>query len=187
MRMSSGPSAWNEKPRSGSSSCIEETPMSSTTPSTRRDALLARRPRPARRTALRRASAGRRTPSLSALRAANRARIAVEREHAAVRGFENGARIAAGAERCRRCRFRRRAGRGSRGLPRAARGCGAAVSGSVGVAPGRPRRAVIPVLPRRRRPPTEERRFPAPKSLRVWWTFSRARSRRSAKRPGSHI
>ena len=34
MRMSSGPSPWNEKPRSGSSSCIEETPMSSTTPST---------------------------------------------------------------------------------------------------------------------------------------------------------
>ena len=33
MRMSSGPSAWKEKPRAGSSSCIEETPMSSTTPS----------------------------------------------------------------------------------------------------------------------------------------------------------
>ena len=32
MRMSSGPSFMNEKPRSASSSCIEETPISSTTP-----------------------------------------------------------------------------------------------------------------------------------------------------------
>jgi len=34
MRMSSGPSPWKEKPRSGRSSCIEETPMSKVTPST---------------------------------------------------------------------------------------------------------------------------------------------------------
>ena len=34
MRMSSGPSSRNEKPRSASSSCIEDTPRSSTTPST---------------------------------------------------------------------------------------------------------------------------------------------------------
>ena len=33
MRMSSGPSCRNEKPRAAVSSCIEETPMSSTTPS----------------------------------------------------------------------------------------------------------------------------------------------------------
>ena len=33
MRMSSGPSRRNEKPRSASSSCMEETPTSSTTPS----------------------------------------------------------------------------------------------------------------------------------------------------------
>ncbi len=34
MRMSSGPSRRNEKPRAASSICIEETPMSITTPST---------------------------------------------------------------------------------------------------------------------------------------------------------
>ena len=34
MRMSSGPSSRNEKPRGASSSCIEDTPRSSTTPST---------------------------------------------------------------------------------------------------------------------------------------------------------
>ena len=34
MRMSSGPSRRNEKPRSAVSSCIEETPRSSATPST---------------------------------------------------------------------------------------------------------------------------------------------------------
>jgi hypothetical protein len=34
MRMSSGPSAWKEKPRSAWSSCMEETPISSVTPST---------------------------------------------------------------------------------------------------------------------------------------------------------
>ncbi len=33
MRMSSGPSFWKEKPRSGRSICIDETPMSRTTPS----------------------------------------------------------------------------------------------------------------------------------------------------------
>ncbi len=33
MRMSSGPFFWKEKPRSASSICIEETPISSTTPS----------------------------------------------------------------------------------------------------------------------------------------------------------
>ena len=57
MRMSSGPSLWNEKPRSGSSSCMEETPMSSTTPSA------GAKPRhlrcgPARRMCLRPASSG---------------------------------------------------------------------------------------------------------------------------------
>ena len=35
IRMSSGPSAWNEKPRSARSSCIEETPISSAIASTR--------------------------------------------------------------------------------------------------------------------------------------------------------
>ena len=49
MRMSSGPSARKEKPRSASSICIEETPMSSTTPSAsvgmlRRDARTAPAP-----------------------------------------------------------------------------------------------------------------------------------------------
>jgi hypothetical protein len=33
MRMSSGPFRWKEKPRSASSICMDETPMSSTTPS----------------------------------------------------------------------------------------------------------------------------------------------------------
>ncbi len=36
IRMSSGPSRMKEKPRSASSSCIDETPISSTTPSTGR-------------------------------------------------------------------------------------------------------------------------------------------------------
>ena len=63
MRMSSGPSSRNEKPRSASSSCIEDTPRSSTTPSTGVVAeFLARRDR-ARRSAPRPASAGRRPPA----------------------------------------------------------------------------------------------------------------------------
>ena len=65
MRMSSGPSPWNEKPRSGSSSCIEETPMSSTTPSAGAKPGRLRRCGRARRSGLRPGSAGRRSASTS--------------------------------------------------------------------------------------------------------------------------
>ena len=122
--------------------------------------------------------------SRSAVRAEDGARIAIERQHAAVGGLEDGARIAAGAERCvdvGAAVYRSEAGDNLRKQHGdVARTTG--LSGSSWPAARRHPRA--PSLPSSS---SEDERFPAPKSLRVWWTFSRARSRRSAKRSGCHI
>ena len=98
MRMSSGPSPRKEKPRSASSSCMEETPRSSATPSAASTPLAAQERRPSRRSGLRPGSAGRRSCRQAARRSAMAPGIAVEPDHAAVGGFQNGAAVAAGPE-----------------------------------------------------------------------------------------
>ena len=97
MRMSSGPSSRNEKPRSASSSCIEDTPRSSTTPSTaawpnfsrdaveRGEALLDQRQ-----------SAIGRLHQIGAVR--HRALVAVDADDLRIGGREDRAAVAAGAE-----------------------------------------------------------------------------------------
>ena len=94
MRMSSGPSSRNEKPRSAWSSCIDETPRSNTTPSTAAspaiDCKLANR-----------SSTNSSRPCACATRSApagDRALIAIDADHACARRLQNGARISAGAE-----------------------------------------------------------------------------------------
>ena len=99
IRMSSGPSRRNEKPRPASSSCIDETPRSNTTPST----VSWPRPRATSSRLEKRSSTSVRRPAAALTRSApecNRLLIAIDADHPAVRGSENGAGIAAGAE-CR--------------------------------------------------------------------------------------
>ncbi len=93
MRMSSGASWRSEKPRAASSICIDETPMSSATPSSGSPAsaveiaeppLLERQPSVA--LGLERSPGG------------DRLRVAVDRDDVRA-GVEKAARIAAGAER----------------------------------------------------------------------------------------
>ena len=99
MRMSSGPSLRNEKPRSAWSICIDDTPMSSTTPSSASKpcacAISSRSPK-------RPGTSIRRFLNLAAKRGSARDRIgiAVDGNDLVLRmGIEDGARIAACAER----------------------------------------------------------------------------------------
>ena len=98
MRMSSGPSCAKEKPRSGWSSCMEDTPRSSVTPSTRVEALaggdrfhLAVAAEHGHEPA--RICFGKRAAQAKGFR------IAIDGDDLAVGRIENGLRIAAGAER----------------------------------------------------------------------------------------
>ena len=100
MRMSSGPSLRNEKPRSAWSSCIDDTPMSSTTPSTRVEALRAARSRRDRRSGPAPASGGSWTwRPARRRRRSHRDRGRWRRRCCCGCGIEDGARVAAGAER----------------------------------------------------------------------------------------
>ncbi len=120
--MSSGPSAWNEKPRSAWSSCIDDTPISITTPSTGRQAARVELALPSRRTALRSASADR--------LAANQRLAALDRSGVAVEGGHGGAARRGSLAYSRRRRTWRRHGarrgwwRARRSPRRGARGCG---------------------------------------------------------------
>ena len=97
MRMSSGPSARKEKPRSGSSNWNEETPRSSTTPLVPSSPLAAKQAVQLREFAMHQGeAAGIQRHQLFAAR--DRIGIAVDAEHAAIAGFEDGARITAAAE-----------------------------------------------------------------------------------------
>ena len=107
MRMSSGPSRRNEKPRSASSSCIEETPRSSTTPSTASRAVLARNC-----VEIGEALFDQRQPAVRRLAQdpprRDRALVAVDGDDLAVGGGEDRARCSRRRRRCRRYRRRRR-------------------------------------------------------------------------------
>ena len=88
MRMSSGPSCRNEKPRSAVSICIDETPRSRTTPSTEASRVR-RRCDPARRTRPEPGSAGRRNARPRRLAGGHRIGIAVDPEDAGIPGRED--------------------------------------------------------------------------------------------------
>ena len=96
MRMSSGPSCMKEKPRSASSICGEEMPISSMMPST------ASMPAPASSSAIslkRPARKPKRAPHSAAKGArAGRVRVTVDGEETAVGGLQHGTGIAAGAK-----------------------------------------------------------------------------------------
>ena len=94
MRMSSGPSSRKEKPRAGSSNWKDETPRSSTTPSLRVPASSA--------SMCENSPCTKREPAAEMrhqlLAARDGIGIAVDAQHAAIGGFQNGAGIAAAAE-----------------------------------------------------------------------------------------
>ena len=97
MRMSSGPSRRNEKPRSAWSSCMEDTPRSNTTPSTLSQ--------PAARAIgfeIGEAVLDQREPAVRGRHEIGaereRMRVAVDGDDLAIRGVEDCARVAAGAE-----------------------------------------------------------------------------------------
>ncbi len=180
MRMSSGPSRLEREAALGLVELHRRDADVEHDAVDRRDALLLRRPRSSSREA--RFDDGQPVAELilQRLRAEDGARIAIERQHAAFGGFENGARIAAGAERCVDVGARRLRGRRLATTSESSTGMWRARPGSVACPwPAARRHPRAPSLPSSS---SEDERFPAPKSFRVWWTFSRARSRRSAKR-----
>ncbi len=95
MRMSSGASSRKEKPRAGSSNWNDETPRSSTMPLVRRAAQIIGE---MRELALHQGEAAGKVLH-EVLAARDGVGIAVDAEHAAIGGFEDGARIAAATER----------------------------------------------------------------------------------------
>ena len=153
MRMSSGPSARKEKPRSAWSICIEETPMSSTTPSTLstcsssvENGAWTSRSRP---------------PDCCLQRAPgrDRIRIAVDGDDRGA-GRQDGARVAAGAERAVDDDLARLPAQAPPALRRAGPECGG---------PVRQRRessspwpAIIPVAPQASSPAEAATAAPAP-------------------------
>ena len=113
MRMSSGPSSRNEKPRSASSSCIEDTPRSSTTPSTAAWPNFSA----TRSSAEKRSSTSvSRPPAASHQTGAirHRALVAVDADDLGVRRRRGSRGCSRRRRRCRRCRCRRREHSGAR-------------------------------------------------------------------------
>ncbi len=122
MRMSSGPSSRNEKPRSASSSCIEDTPRSSTTPSTAAwPNFSATRSSSEKRVLDQRQPPAGRLDQTGAVR--DRALVAVDADDLRIGGGEDRAAYSRRRRKCRRYRRRRRARSATRAPAARAREC----------------------------------------------------------------
>ena len=174
MRMSSGASKRSEKPRSASSNCIEETPMSSTTPSSVR--------RPSRRAI---SSRSPKRPSTS--RSRPRAARPGPRPPAIARGIAIDAdHLARRAPAARGNSRRRRRCRRDRGRPRATASASSFAASSTGMCRAGPPAArwSLAATPTHSRAP---RAIRAPISARNRRARALASSRCAAKRFGSQI